>query len=326
MKSFRGNKHIWPGYVPPNKNELLSSWIFRNSREHKIKPHSFTKYYLDTSSFWTRDVDKFINNKILHLIYNQTPLSFNQIKNMQLTSYQDIIFNGELLTSYSQGISNLGIYHRKRKQNGLLICPTCLGRDKYYKKNWRLLTSIGCLVCNSYYIDCCPKCLSPIIFQRLAIGEKAIYNEYPMYLCWKCLYDYRKIRQTKLPQIVWDYQNYIDKTIFDGYNTHIKYSFLYFQVIFLILRRVQSSSILWTRIRDAFIKEFDISELELFQRSQFPSFKLRSKILPLIFVILEGWPDNFVTFCKKYNLRYSDFTRGEQELPYWFYKVFRDFF
>lgn len=317
---------MWPGYQPPMRDELLSSWIFRNSIEHKIKPFSFTKFYLKTSSFWTRDVDKFITKEVFTLLQHQTPLLKGEIKAMQLGSYQDIIYNGELLTSYSQGISNLGIYHRKRRQNGLLVCPRCLSEEPYFKKKWRLLTSVGCLNCKTYYIDSCPNCNSPIIFQRLAIGDKSLYKEYPLYVCWKCHYDLRRFKQVKLPAKVIKYQEYIDDTIERKYNQHVDYSFLYFDVLHLFLKRVQSSSNLWIRIRDAFVKEFKLKNQELYKRSLFPSYQLRSEILPLIYKLLEDWPHYFISFCKKYSIRYSDFSRGDTQLPYWFYKGFTNYF
>jgi hypothetical protein len=326
MKKYLESISIWPAYVPPEKDELFSSWIFRNSSEHKIKPHSFTNYYLNTSSFWARDIDKYIPPNILSLISCQTPMTTKQIEGLLLTSYKDIIYSGEFYSSYSLGVTNLGIYHRTRTQNGLLLCPSCITQNGYYRKSWRLTTSVGCSNCNVYLIDSCPNCLSPIIFQRLEIGEKNNYKDYPLYFCWKCHFDLRKSNQIKLPNLVKQYQAYIDYSIARGYNRHANYSFLYFDVLYLILRRVQSGSTQWTRIRDAFIKEFGVTSNELFLKSQFPSFNLRSEILPLIYRLLENWPTDFVDFCKKYHLRYSDFTRGEQDIPFWFKRAFKDFF
>jgi hypothetical protein len=159
------NSKVLPGYIPPEKEELLSSWIFRLSQSHKIKPFSFTKFYFKETAFWNRDVDKFIYGTVIEQLTKITPLSKNDILNLHLISYKDIVFNTPLVVSYTRGITNLGIYHRKRKNNGLLACPKCLRKKYYYKKSWRLLTSLICTECKCHLIDHCPNCKAQLYFK-----------------------------------------------------------------------------------------------------------------------------------------------------------------
>lgn len=323
------NKTIWPGYIPPQKDELLSSWLFRVSIEHQIKPHSFTLFYFKDPNIWNRDIDKYISPKITNLIQEYTPLNIHQIKDLQLGSYENTLFEGSLNPAYTEGLTNLGIYHRKRKQNGLLLCPSCISKAPYYyRKDWRLLSTIICTDCNSYLLDHCPECASPIAFQRLDIGDKSNHKEYPIYLCWNCHYDFRKAYKSVLGNnLALEYQLFINETIRTGFNELSPYSFLYFKVLFLFLKRIKTNSKLWTRIRNAFISEFNLNMPEIYQRTQYTTLQYRTIMLPLIYSLLKNRPVNFVHFCKTYKIRYSDFSKDiGNKVPFWFYRIFKESF
>lgn len=323
MYYLQTDNAILPGYVPPEKDELLSSWIFRLSYTHKIKPYSFTKFYFDDSTIWSRDIDKYIPFNILQRLSSITPLSISQLQSLQLTSYQGILFDGSLNTSVTEGIgiTNLGIYHRIRKRYGLYLCPRCLNKKAYYKKSWRLLSSVACLDCRCYLIDRCPECYNPIVFQRLGIGKKDLYEEKPLYLCWSCNYDLRKgVREISVPLII-NYQQYIDDTIKHSYNSHSQYSFLYFKVLLLFFKKIYTTSSSWNRIKKAFVNEFGINLKE--EKSMSLGIEERAIIFSFIHLILSNWPNNFIPFIKKYKLRYSDFSKDIDVLPFWFYEVFK---
>jgi len=101
----------WPGYVPPKKDELLSSWLFRNSKEHVMKPFSFTKHYFNNAEMWSRDIDKALPEKIIEAITTYTPLSKGEVKNMQLSSYENIVFEGPYLPNIYNYLLTKKIYH-----------------------------------------------------------------------------------------------------------------------------------------------------------------------------------------------------------------------
>ncbi len=322
------NKSILPGYVPPLKNELLSSWMFRLAQEHKIKPQSFTKFYFDAPFFWSRDVDKSLPARVLKSIVEVTPLDMSEVKELQLDSYSGVVFEGELISCFTEGISNLGIYHRTRNRKGLLVCPMCLDKEPIYRKDWRLLSSIVCVECMCRLIDECPKCNSPIVFQRLEIGDKANFKALPIYLCSNCMFDLRKI-STPIGKnsIYFEYQNYIDKTIENGFNNNVSYSFLYFKILFLLLRRVKTISRgRRGRIRDAFLKEFNLEGEEFYSQKIITSLNFRFKNLPIIYYLLSDIENKFVPFCEKYKIRYSDFHTEIGIQPFWFTKIFMEFF
>ncbi|MGE8433486.1 TniQ family protein [Chryseobacterium joostei] len=321
------NSKILPGYIPPEKDELLSSWIFRLSQSHKIKPFSFTKFYFKETAFWNRDVDKFIYGTVIDQLTKITPLSKNDILNLHLISYKDIVFNTPLVVSHTRGITNLGIYHRKRKNYGLLACPKCLRKKCYYKKSWRLLTSLICTECKCHLIDHCSNCNSPIIFQRLDIGDKSNHKNIPIYLCWLCNFDLRtEFEVVAVDSLIYDYQKYINECITNGYCLHTQYSFLYIQILLNILGKSKTNSYKWTRVRNAFMSEFNLIDEEFFFKSLDTSIQFRRKIIPLIYFLLSNIPERFIPFCKKYSLRYSDFAKDNESLPFWFYRNFREYY
>lgn len=317
-------KYIIPGYIPPEHDELLSSWIFRLARSHKMKPFSFTKYCLEEPSLWNRDFDKFYYENLVILLTTITPLSSKNIDSLHLISYQDIVFNSKVNSAFTEGILNVGVQHRTRKNKGLLACPLCLSKNEYFKKSWRLLSSIVCTDCNCNLIDECPNCKLPIVFQRLDIGKKDIYSEQPIYLCWNCRYDLRKeytLIDENSSSI--QYQKYINETIRHGYNNHTQYSFEYFTTLFSILRKVRSSSTKFFRVREAFIKEFGINSKEFCIHNFELSLELRRKLLPVIYLLLSDLDNKFVPFCEKYFIRFSDIRSDGEPLPFWIYDKFR---
>lgn len=321
---MKTKKYILPGYIPPEEDELLSSWIFRLSRAHKMKPFSFTKFCLDEPNLWNRDFDKYYNPNLVSLLTNSTPLTTENIKNLHLISYQDIVFNSKINDAFTEGILNLGIIHRNRKNKGLLACPSCLSKKEYYKKSWRLLSSVVCTDCCCNLIEDCPNCKSPIVFQRLDIGKKDVYSEEPMYLCWKCHFDLRTQYTTiDKNSLVIKYQKYINETINKGYNNHTQYSFTYFSVLFSLLRKSRASSSKFFRVREAFIKEFSIDSSEFCTHNFELSLALRREILPLIYLLLSDAQNLFIPFCVKHFIRPSDIKSDGMTLPFWIYNLFR---
>ncbi|PTT68953.1 MULTISPECIES: TniQ family protein [unclassified Chryseobacterium] len=317
-------KYVIPGYIPPEEDEILSSWIFRLARSHKMKPFTFAKYGLEVPDLWNRDFDKFYNQKLVDLLTTLTPLNHCKINSLHLISYQDIIFNSKINSAFTEGILNVGVEHRMRNNKGLLACPLCLSKKEFYKKSWRLVSSIVCTDCLCNLIDECPDCKMPIVFQRLDIGKKDVYLEKPMYLCWNCNNDLRK-NYTLIDKNsdIFKYQEYINRTIEYGYNKNTQYSFNYFSVLFSILRKSRSSSAKFFRLREAFTKEFEISSDELSIHNFELSLQLRKLLLPLIYNLLSDLDQNFIPFCERNFIRISDIRTDGQPLPFWIFNKFR---
>ncbi|MFH6957326.1 TniQ family protein [Flavobacterium aquidurense] len=318
------DKQIWPGYIPPESDELFSSWFIRLCNEHRIKSHSFSKFYFNNSPIWNRDVDLYCPELIIEKIKTYTFLSDIQIENLFLNSYQDRLFNENRDKLFT--INSLGILHRMRKLNGLRYCPGCIDSEKvYFRKNWRLGISLICSKCNLILLDSCPTCKSPICFHRLETGYKNSLLQYPLNKCWACknnLYT----EHSKIPanDLLAQYQTYVDSTLLNGYNEKTQYSFQYFYMLISLQKKIISKSTNWSRIKNAAKIEYESIFLNVDFNNKDLSL-LRNSLLAS-FLILQQSQEKFKSFCSNYNLRYSDFTKDLDKVPFWFIKFFRDSF
>lgn len=314
-------KHIWPGYIAPEKDEIFSSWFIRLCNEHKIKSHSFSKYYLNNIPIWNRDIDLYCPEFLVQKIQEHTYLSDIQIRVLFLNSYQDLLFNRSKDRLFT--INQLGIIHRKRKLNGLKYCPGCLNEEKiFFRKSWRLSTSLICSKCKLLLLDSCPTCRSPICFHRLETGYKSSLLEFPLNKCWNCKNNLH-IEHSKISanDLLLEYQTYIDTTLNNGYNDKTQYSFQYFYMLISLQKKIITKSIEWSRIKNAAMSEFE----SLFLNVDFESKNthLLTNSLLASYLILQKSSISFNTFCTDHNLRLSDFTKDLDNVPFWFIKIFK---
>lgn len=310
--------NIWPAYIPPFENEIFSSWFMRLCKSHDIKSHSFAKFYFENESIWNRDIDLYPSENLLSQIVNYTPMTIDNVREMFLQSYKDIVYN---ITS-TGSINTLGIFHRKRKKFGMLFCPGCLSEEnKYYRKNWRLVTSIVCTKCNLYLQDRCPNCQFPVCFHRLETGYKSSILNFSLDICFNCKKSIcQKFTSATNESLL--YQNYIDKTISIGFNDKTAYSFTYFQILYLFQTRMYTQSKSWSRIKNAIENEFSLNSQTKFFFSDFNNLNQRKESLYISYYLLEFWPTRFIDFYIKYGLNYSEFTK-DKHLPFWFTDVLK---
>ena len=321
------NKQIWPGYIKPLEDELFSSWLIRLSNEHLIKSYSFSKIYFDNHPIWNRDIDKMIPFKIIQKLKKHTPLSDNEINELFLNSYSNYLFEGNINSSYTRGILNLGISHRKRHNYGLLACPICLSKNiPYFKRKWRLYTSLICLSCKCELIDRCLNCEKPIAFHRLELENKSSLNKSPLYICWYCKSDLRKYSKKVFKNSKkYFYQKFINETLCSGYNYITQYSFTYIHVLTYICTSLETKSNQWNRLQLALFddSEYDLDEKLITNNPYQNSIKKRKKLLLNSFKLLNNWPLEFLRIRDKYNIRYSDFSKDMKNIPFWLFRVLK---
>lgn len=309
---------IWPAYIPPFEDEIFSSWFMRICQSHEIKSHSFSKFYFNNYNIWNRDIDLYGSNDLIYEIEKNTPLSFQDIKNTFLHSYEDIIYN----CNPTGLINTLGIVHRKRKNFGMLFCPGCLSKEnKFYRKSWRLTTSIVCTSCCINLEDRCPYCKNPICFHRLETGYKKSILIDSLDTCFFCK---KSICENFTPAepIFLTYQGYINNTISQSYNDKTQYSFTYFQILSLFLTRIYTNSKSWSRIKKAIETEFCNFIPANLTFNNINSLEQRRISLYISYLLLESWPDKFIDFYVRYNLNVSEFTK-DKNLPFWFTDILK---
>lgn len=327
MNTNIGSRTIWPGFIKPLDDELFSSWLIRLSEEHLIKSYSFSKIYFNNQPIWNRDIDKLQPKTIVDSLKKHSPLSYSEINNLFLNSYTNYLFSGSINDAHTRGILNLGIFHRKRLNFGLLACPLCLSEGlPYFKKQWRLSTSLVCVKCKCELIDRCEKCKKPIAFHRLELENKALLRTKKLYFCWNCNFDLRKnITRVDIASKIYKYQKYIDKTLLLGYNNITNYSFTYFYVILNILSMLSTNSKEWNRLQIALNEEYDntfINHLNTTAKYE-NSILIRKKALLMAHRLLDKWPNEFIRVKLKYKIRYSDFSKDMKKMPYWLFAVLK---
>lgn len=312
--------HIWPGYVPPQKEEIFSSWLMRICEQHIIKSHTFSKFYLANTQLWNRDIDLYPPSHLIETLLNQTPLTKFQAEALFLTSYEGTLYNDRINIPL---INSLGIVHRKRKNFGMNYCPGCLDKEIiYYKKKWRLSINLICTECNLSLQDRCKKCQHPICFHRLETGYKSEFLNHKMNICYNCKTDLR-INSFEIPNDnLIRYQKYIDTTLSYGFNDKTSYSFQYFDVLTIIYNTILTNNKLWQRVKNGTEKELGIFVNDSYVRSKF-EITTRQIFYPIAYELLNNWPTKFISFCRKYSIRYSDFSK-DFKIPYWFSSVLLD--
>ena len=315
---LNNKNRIWSGYIHPFENEIFSSWLMRLCQSHDIKSHSFAKFYFENIHIWNRDIDLHYPESLIFNIQENSPLNFQKIKDLFLTSYNEVIYN----SNPAGFINTLGIFHRKRKNFGMLFCPGCLSEEnKFYRKNWRLFSSVVCTKCGLNLQDRCPNCESPVCFHRLETGNKFSILKDSLDICYNCK---KSICQIFIPASSenLNYQKYVEATILNGYNDKAEYSFSYFQVLHLFQTRIYTKSIAWMRVKYAIEREFSHKLNNKTWFSNFNDLDQRRESLYITYYLLESWPNRFIDFYNKYNLNYSEFSK-DKNLPFWFTDVLK---
>jgi hypothetical protein len=320
----------WPRLVKPQDDELITSWLTRLARRHLLRFYSFCSSYFPDTEYWNRDLDKQTSSTICDIIVSKTGLSHGRIKEMQLCSHvgKFLLSIGE---SKSTWIIPLNLYVVRRKhQTGLSICPLCLradGKTPYFRKIWRLSTSVVCEKCHVLLIDNCPKCKSEINFLHSERGKKMQAPINPISYCWKCSFDLSKARFRRASKDEIIMQKCLNEYIHTGYaeNRQLGYSHLYFQVIRKIITLLNKPGD--TKLRE-FQKAINKHAGYRFfaakdnRKNSFDSLKVRDRrqLLLKAFWVLNDWPHRFRAVCSKVKVHSKVFLDDFKDCPYWFYK------
>jgi len=308
-------KDIWAGYTPPKKDEIFSSWFFRLAQSHLLKSQSFSHIVLEGYSLWNRDNDLYSQEFVTNILEKNTPLNLHQINNLFLSSYEGSLFEKLNTKGFTVGIISLKMYHRKRKGNGMMYCPSCMKNNPYYRKHWRVFYSLACLDCGTELNDHCPHCKNPIVFHRLEQGFKSEINRSPMNFCSYCGYDI-SLNPIKASIQCLKFQKKINSYLKDGHTEYLGYSHLYFEMLYKISSLISRESDLWGRLRKACKQEF--GDIPVINGKYFylTTLQERKDILLLAFKLLDDL-DLLIYLVKKYNIRLSELTK-EKTIPFYY--------
>lgn len=327
------NHNILPAHPHPIEGELFSSWFTRLAFDNVSKVHSFAVEIFGQSygqSFWSRDVDCFIDSNHLSQIVNRTGIVEDEIFKTTIKSYEGILFS-QLNLGFNKWILPCGIYHRTRKSNWLVFCPLCLGADQipYFRKCWRLSFFVVCPIHHIHMLDSCPICRKPINFFRQELGKRSKYYVNSITDCAYCEFDLRN-SNIKLTELI-DFK--IIQILFDLIKKHdwgwwylkqsqnvLPYSLAYYDVIHYL------SSFLNSKVGNSLYREaltgLNLDTSLCLKNGKNQVFETRSieerhRLLVSSLWLLEDWPTRILEICKQNAITASKITRSET-LPFWF--------
>lgn len=320
------NKNIFPYYLPPEKEELLSSWICRLSYNHGVKTNTFIQnYFPNNFPIWNRDIDLSGSKFIITTLERHTPLNYSNIENLLLRSLQGYAFRKLNPKGITENILSIGIQHRMRNKFGQLCCQKCLDKKTiYYKKSWRLASSIVCSECNCLLIDRCPNCEAPITFFRTNMGGNIIKSTMEfkkMNLCSNCFGDLTKMILPDTPSpLEIEYQKFIDKTICNGYNEYTQYSFFFIKVLLILAMRLRKK-IKNNRFKKCIEEYYNINFDYYKTNINAWDAKQRRETIPIVYSLFLDFPNKLEKILRQGMVTKSYLVKDCPNFPYWFEKI-----
>jgi hypothetical protein len=150
-------------YVPPFREESLTSWVFRLANAHYCDLQTYFGGRVDPKLLRLTDFDVNPGQLILQEIFRYTPilpidLRFVTLSNPELYGFDKLIDRKFVPWLIPKARKTLHSF-------GLQICPSCWSNDKiaYHRIHWRLSLFFFCPECRVYLQDHCAVCEHPIV-------------------------------------------------------------------------------------------------------------------------------------------------------------------
>ena len=166
----------WPVAVEPEPDELLSSWLHRLALAHGLPPRAFGAALGLGGGAWSGRLDLEPPAALLDRLARRTGLA--------ALSFRDFGAKALLLpmrTKVSPRRKN------RWRATWLQARPSCLAGDEnpYFRRTWRLATTIFCSRHARRLIDRCPACQQALVpFDQAALT--------PQHFCAHCGFDLRR--------------------------------------------------------------------------------------------------------------------------------------
>lgn len=160
-------KRHWNIRLPPQPDELLTSWLHRMAIANGYVDHSFCREMFGRHQIWTRDADRHFPRDQLPVLESWTGVSVSRLESMMLSSAIARMSGSDVIGGIAPWVLPLGVYHRVRRAFGVQFCPACLGEEPaYVRMAWRLAWVTTCPQHKCLLHDQCPGCGTPFMFHR----------------------------------------------------------------------------------------------------------------------------------------------------------------
>ena len=198
---------------PPYPDELLSSWIIRNSIAQGSDPMGWVYGFWGEWRAWTRDIDRFLPESKIVELSRFSRLSTETIYDMTLAPVIALI---EGSTPDVNKIWRWVIPTGRRNRSvvgGMQFCPHCLKDDgNIFPRSRRLSWHTHCPIHHIPLLEACDRCAMP--FSPHLIDYKAPY----VYLCPRCGKDLRASGTLPPSPQVFGLQQMLDKILLLPYD------------------------------------------------------------------------------------------------------------
>jgi hypothetical protein len=130
-------------------NEILSSWLIRSSILNGSEPSSWTTMIFNDNKFWSKDFDRFTEDKELIKLVKGSTKSLQELKNMTLEPLVKKILpieeiNPNKTWTFIISTGKRGAY----KRNGTYFCPLCIENENSFnlRREFRLAWNTSCSI------------------------------------------------------------------------------------------------------------------------------------------------------------------------------------
>lgn len=320
---------VLPCTIGPKKDELLSSWLVRLSYRHQLKVHTFGQLVFPKINIWNRDIDKLAPDTILKTLSEKTFTDRGAIDETTLKSYEGRLYRSHNSYGNTRWLLPLGIYHRTRKNYGLLFCAGCLKKDSdtpYFRKQWRLSFSVVCPDCGLFLMDRCAACGEPVVFFRSMPGKNELLAGKALSHCHKCGFDLTESKTISAPGRFVYQQRKLYRILSEGWKKEVFYPHLFFDVLHQLLNILAGSAPGSEKLRNDLSTRFKhagLLEAVLPGHVGFDKLPLQSRMVCLrqAMWLLDKNGENLLYLSRYHNLSSSIFFKDMDQVPFWYHEL-----
>ncbi len=297
-----------------------------------IKLHTFYTHIVGYDPpIWTRDIDRHPQQKLIELLCAATGHTEQILLGMSLLVYEGVLTSSAKVASDNPSwIIPLGVFHRKRRRDGMQFCPLCLVEDDatpYFRCRWR--TAL-CCICDRH--GCllqghCPQCEQPVSYHRHDFNTRHVVHKQPLSLCWHCRFDLRFASvsyvacrdEAVLSWLLSIMDVFAPRQGFDWTQSGLTLPF--YQGVIALAKAL--SSVKGARLHAHLRQILGFGERPWADNDEFAKLpaRQRTELLMCVGYLLGQWPQRFITLCNEFHLSRSRFIDYFTMMPWWLYRI-----
>ena len=333
MRLFEQGTKLLPGFCKAYPDELLTSWLTRLAHNHGMGMRELYQH------IWPDhgpriDIDSYIDHEQINQLALATNCSEDEVWATTLLGYRGNLYYED--RSARQGINWMLSGTRRNKwhtgsqySTGLMFCPKCLindGNAPYFRKQWRLATSLICECCGYFLIDNCPACHHGNSFLNIGMGIGICGSlSETMIGCHTCGINITEAKAIPAPWSVRRLQGKLNELV-AGISPHPEadarsYLRVLYHLSSLLLKKSFAD-----RSQQRFVQQvlasngldqscIERSELALIRKAPVQT---RCHVIGAICWLLDKWPYRIETVCREAKVTFYDVCSFIPQAPKWF--------